>query len=451
MIGVRRSAEPRSKDVRGVRAGHGRMAVPTFYMYDSWELDHTWLEQCEGFSALELSSSDLNLGEVRARRVLSDHSARVLKMEEAQLFYVPVYEFASVMLNFTCNGTTHRSRMQRANAALRASVAWQSSGGTDHFSVSTGWSSGAASMWQRMRPLSMALACGVQGRYKAFPFGMFGRLTDRHRASGYVGACTVEVPYAASLFASRRFDAQQQLSAARAAAERPVLLQFASALDVCCSGQRVRCALTALLRLVLEEGMRDVRLRFSAPRGESAAGPCTRRALQTLHNLSVPKHAWPVVRADTGGDLRRVGEAEMRCTNRLKIQPEPSSDGLSEAGGGHASSPEATPNMRACPFLCQTRRTAADMAAARFCLCPAGDNKASGRFYSAVAAGCLPVMISDGFAPYAQHVKASRRPPPLSFSRRLAPPCLRSRLVPAPRQVRHLCAACDRALLRRQP
>ena len=34
---------------------------------------------------------------------------------------------------------------------------------------------------------------------------------------------------------------------------------------------------------------------------------------------------------------------------------------------------------------------------ATFCLTPAGDNYASARFYTAVAAGCLPVVLADPF------------------------------------------------------
>ena len=32
-----------------------------------------------------------------------------------------------------------------------------------------------------------------------------------------------------------------------------------------------------------------------------------------------------------------------------------------------------------------------------FCLTPAGDNYASARFYTAIAAGCLPVVLADPF------------------------------------------------------
>ena len=35
------------------------------------------------------------------------------------------------------------------------------------------------------------------------------------------------------------------------------------------------------------------------------------------------------------------------------------------------------------------------MADATFCLTPAGDNFVSARFYTAIAAGCLPVVVAD--------------------------------------------------------
>ena len=37
------------------------------------------------------------------------------------------------------------------------------------------------------------------------------------------------------------------------------------------------------------------------------------------------------------------------------------------------------------------------MREATFCLTPAGDNWASARFYTAIAAGCLPVVVADPF------------------------------------------------------
>ena len=35
------------------------------------------------------------------------------------------------------------------------------------------------------------------------------------------------------------------------------------------------------------------------------------------------------------------------------------------------------------------------MAASRFCLVPAGDNEVSSRLYSAMSAGCVPVVIAN--------------------------------------------------------
>ena len=46
-----------------------------------------------------------------------------------------------------------------------------------------------------------------------------------------------------------------------------------------------------------------------------------------------------------------------------------------------------------------------ELADSDFCLCPAGDSSVTSRFYSSIAAGCIPVVVAPGFSgAFASHV-----------------------------------------------
>ena len=45
----------------------------------------------------------------------------------------------------------------------------------------------------------------------------------------------------------------------------------------------------------------------------------------------------------------------------------------------------------------------AEMQKSTFCLVPRGDTPSSRRFFSAIAAGCIPVLITDDYEPPFQH------------------------------------------------
>ncbi|KAL1520355.1 hypothetical protein AB1Y20_021945 [Prymnesium parvum] len=92
-----------------------------FYMYTDRALDHGWFDGCPSFQALRSSSNNDNLAEVGLRRSLLSSPLRVHSPQEARLFYVPVFEFASFAMG-ECANTTHPQRMAAAHAALQASL-----------------------------------------------------------------------------------------------------------------------------------------------------------------------------------------------------------------------------------------------------------------------------------------------------------------------------------------
>ena len=136
----------------------------------------------------------------------ASHAARTLVASEADLFYLPLWDYTSVVLG-ECNGTTHSSRMWSARRALAASPHFKRYNGADHVWGSSksqvlrgetnGWADNATAgqnlaLVDRLRPLSGLLARSIVGRYKAF---------GPHHRSG-VGSCTFELPYLANRRAS---------------------------------------------------------------------------------------------------------------------------------------------------------------------------------------------------------------------------------------------------------
>ena len=238
-----------------------------FYMYTSRALDHDWLISCAGFDDFLHNSQGENLGEVHVRSLLMQHPARVLDPQQAEAFFVPVFEYTSFALG-VCNGTSHRQRMTAARDALTASEHWKRRHGLDHVFVSTAWSYASRTrplrtMWSRMALLSEALRCAMAGRYK----------DDRLAMMSAVGNCVIEVPYPTALIVWQAVGtdsgarqrgclvAQRQQrsgglhgstghsrsSISAVGLRRSLFLHFAGSFDVCCHRKAIRCAIGQLM------------------------------------------------------------------------------------------------------------------------------------------------------------------------------------------------------------
>ena len=335
------------------------LATP-FYMHTSPDLDHEWLQSCDGFAELRHGPTSEKLAEVGLRHVLAHHPSRTRSYHDARAVFVPIFEYTSALLGRVGRCTdrrsrqnsTHSERMAAALAALTASPAWMRCGGCDHFWASSGTSSTHDLLQRRMRPLDRALRCSMVGRHKV---GSVAR-------SSRVGGCTLETPYYANPWASPHSHPEVSSSSASAAAaaatlsataatpsERPLLLQFAGSFDVCCSGARIRCALGPLLAATYADA--DVSIRPTVRLGGSRP-PCTSAAFSLVANAS-------------GGRAVVEAPAHLNAFNGI---------GAASTAALH-------------------RRAADEMRRSRFCLAPAGDTVASSRLYSAVAAGCIPVLV----------------------------------------------------------
>ena len=261
---VRRALRPMP---HGAGLGVRNASFVAFYMYTDPALDHSWMRHCKGFTALRHSVNDTNTAEVGVHKLLHRHPARTFDVAAASLFYVPVFEYTSYSLG-ECNGTTHRSRMEAAATALRASDVWRRNGGADHVFATSAWSisgSSTLSLGARMAPLNTALSCGISGRYKAFG--------ATHASAG--AACSFEIPYQANLAATRIYRPRRDTRAP----PRTTLVHFAGALDVCCTGRQIRCAIAPLYAAAATGALADAIVRPIIPKSLHQK-PCTSRALQ---------------------------------------------------------------------------------------------------------------------------------------------------------------------------
>jgi hypothetical protein len=318
---------------------------PAFYMYTDAALDFGWMESCPNFLGVSEGTARERLGEVGLRQTLVSHAGRTMDPSLASLFYLPVWEAASFMIG-PCNGTTHTQRMQAAHDVLARSEHFQRRGGADHFWLSTFSQpssaetrqlgklhganySNAATLAKRMHPLSRLLKKSIAGRHKT---------TGNTMRVG----CLFEVPYRANIAATRTFDAQA--GAAGLPPPRGIRVQFAGSIDVCCTGAKIRCAMSSLVPATYLRN--DVQI---VPSVRKEPGPCELEAAEK-------------VQAAVG------------------FRPTPLLVGNEVPSGNHESA----------------SRMAGQMLNSTLCLIPAGDTCVTSRLYTAIAVGCIPVVICDG-------------------------------------------------------
>jgi len=357
-----------------------------FYMYTDPALDFGWMSACPGFQDLRHSSRGEGMAEVGMRQVLVDHPLRTMDPLAAALYYIPIWEYTSAVLGM-CNGTSHEHRMKNARNTLESSRYFKRSHGADHFWGSSKSQVIAAEMkasnrsldasskrpvtlGERMQPLSRSLTRSIVGRYKMFP----------RPGPTSVGACSFEIPYlpnAVGMRIHQRRRSRHLLSAATARGSQDghtradararlgnssLLLQFAGSLDVCCTGAHVRCAVA---QLVIEPGVAI----HPTVRGSTSPGRCAAKALRLLNESASSQSA------SGGGSSHGASGGSL-----------PQAGGVAASQGGGALSFSKPHTYEAMGHA---------MAHATFCLTPPGDTSVTSRLYSAIAAGCLPVLPWD--------------------------------------------------------
>ena len=348
----RRALAAAGAQLPSTRPGRGQPEArqpPRFYMHEGEALDHAWLEGCPGFAALRGGPSVENMAEVSMRALLARHPRRTRAAAAASAFYIPVYEYVSWAL-----GTVDLARCAAGgggNTTLDerlATHAGRMSSAHAALRASAAWlrCSGCDHLFATTLPATGPPRGGEKARLGHGLAGDLGCATGgRMKAPmgpSAVGGCSVEIPYdtlarGASVGADRRHR----------------LVYFAGSLDVCCSGKATRCAVAQLMALRAP----DVLIRPTV-RVRGGGGECTLLGLTLAANASAP--------------------APMMVSNAIV--------------GPHAT---AEPAVGVDGAAVLHRR---EMEESRFCLVPAGDTFVSSRLYSAIAAGCIPVLISDGFS-----------------------------------------------------
>ena len=143
----------------------------------------------------------------------------------------------------------------------------------------------------------------------------------------------------------------------------------------------------------------------------------TRRSIITPYVVSSPE--WLVARQleahsrrtrllffrghmpNPGDDPHLVREAAIRAFhNDSRVLVRPANSHVSAAAAAEAASGFANASYSAHDAYLEQLRTSI------FCLAPRGDTSSSKRLYEALAAGCIPVLVSDGLQVCALHAHA---------------------------------------------
>ncbi|KAJ1624251.1 exostosin family-domain-containing protein [Pavlovales sp. CCMP2436] len=320
-----------------------------YYMYEEPALNFSHLLACPGAAALLESAHGEGLQEVHVYHRLLTHPQRVRNASLANAFYLPLMEYLSWKMQ-QCHGQSHEERVFEAYTALRRQPWFAKYRGQDHFWVSskshafgpdlvgTPYANVTVSisMKKRLRPLSKALRRSTVGRMKPF-----GRLRPKSPSSS-VGKCTFDVGHQPNQECLRVFEKIDRSQ------PRKRLIYFAGSFDVCCTGKMIRCRLAGLVPLT--DGDADTLLVPS--RGARGSGrECTEKALVK-------------VAQKRGVDVETVAASYSHI----------------------ADGPTKNRYLTMAHYMSETV----------FCLAPAGDICTSSRFYSSIAAGCIPVVLCDG-------------------------------------------------------
>ena len=320
------------------------------YVYEDPALNHGWMTACESFAALRSSPSSEQLAEVGMLQALTSHPRRVHDPTQARLVYLGIFEYASWALGdlSSCSAApahlqNHSNRMREAAAALRRSPVYARCSGCDHIWATSATNAPSLRLVWRIKPLDEMLRRAIPGVYRGPPHG--------HLPSRRAADCAVQIPYEISARARR----------AREDAPRPLLLQFAGSLDVCCSGQSTRCAIGALIGMSVTQS--DISIAPTV-RERGAVGPCLARALTRVRAVRAAVNS---SRHDDTDSPRDFVPGSVLVANALH-----------SANEAQRSSDAAMAMRRA-----------------RFCLVPPGDTFVTSRLSQAVAAGCVPVLFGE--------------------------------------------------------
>ena len=325
---------------------------PTFYAYPHAALNHSWLRGCAGFDELFRGAANERHAEVRFTEQFETSPRRTNDPQTADLFVVMVWEVVSGKLG-TCMGTTHASRMQSAAEALRASEPFRRAPDR-HVIVSTGvrepLDGRRPHLRERLGPLGPLLKAAIVGRDRAYA-------PDQDRASA-VGRCVVEVPYVSNPHALLHASSQPQ-------PHRQHLLSYQGSHGACCApGKWIRARLWEKLW-----GRRGVALQLRAR-------PTHRRSGNATTAAAAAAAAAITTTTTTATTTTTTTAAAAATTTTTAV----------------AAADDSLVGRRA--YVAQ----GAAMRRSTFCLVPAGDTEVTSRLYSAIAAGCVPVVLSDGLS-----------------------------------------------------
>jgi len=239
-----------------------------------------------------------------------------------------------------------------------------------------------------------------------------------HTTEGLVLGASRAAPDMAGPWAPRQRLGAQGV-AEQAGGRAGAKVHFAGSLDVCCTGRRVRCSLAPVYAASRAEprrpAFRRVVVRPSVrPRvAEALLATASDWPLERSHSPSPPS-ARPAQRAQGSRAHAKPHGVEGSCV-LLALQL------LARRGRWNASRVRSeVARLQASSGALSYTRMGREMARASLCLVPPGDTCATSRLYSAVAAGCVPVILCDTEPAFSQAVDWDAflvRIPPANFTR----------------------------------
>ena len=323
---------------------------PPFYVYaDAPAYETGALMRC-----VPRWAEDDQAAEVAMLLLLWEHPARVHEPEAARLFVVPALPYVSYIAG-TCEGSTHEERMARLAAAVASSPWFRRRSGRDHLLVSNTFRFAA------FRPLKRLLANATVGWFEQPSAAPAASVL--HSYARRTWRCTVVVPYLENPYCTAG-----EIAGNAAGAAATTATAAAGGGAGAGAGAGLAATAVALTSASPSASRSSVRLGEITSRsgvffqGSWSAAQWVRgrfaelQGLEGVHVSDVPRGGQP---ASSGVDASKLGTAR--------------------AYQQHA-----------------------------WCLVPKGDTSSSGRLFSALACGCVPLLISAKLPPHLPYRRIAR-------------------------------------------
>ncbi|KAL1495404.1 hypothetical protein AB1Y20_016772 [Prymnesium parvum] len=347
---------------------------PRFFLYDSPPLNHSRLLRCAG----DAWRYDDSAAEVPMLRLLARHPARTLDPSSASLFILAVLPHLSHAVR-SCGGDAHAARMDAAAAALRASPHFRKRGGADHLVVTNSF---------RLAALGALREAMANGSVAWFELPSGARMGPHRVHELATWRCTVVIPYLSNPYCPSVASYRHNSSSSSFHSLSPSSPSSSSSSSLSSSSSSSSSLSSSSLS---SSSSSSSSLSSSSP-SLSSSSPSPSSSSSSPSSLSPSPRASIFFQGSVeAGRSVRAAVLRLRTYPGADIANASRERILAVARGG------TDPLV---PRRYSPLGTALRMANADFCLVPKGDTPTSSRLYSALACGCVPLIVSNDFKPH---------------------------------------------------